>query len=306
MTDSDSTKQWLTFGWPLSNQAHLRREVHARLYVPTGNGTYTVTRGTIPLGTVGLNRIDDFEVAPGVLALHQTPSARRAEFLRHIPDNDSQPSKTTDLNPLRKQNIQYISWSITEFTVFLSRIQHASLGTGASQTYSSQHTMTGWETAREICYRIATHFGFRVLQNATIIHEPDSPDLHHQTLQVTFESPVDRPSLLHGTIERDVEGVISLAVWYRFAAPGPWHKFCARSLDEAGEIDVIEPMRAVIIELIAFAEHGFTRDEIISHLGRLHDFVDNSEWSQSQLAATDAVEDRAEASLPKLKQMLPE
>ena len=197
-------------------------------------------------------------------------------------------------------------WSFTEFAVGFSRIQRLSLGTGASQTYQSQRTMTDWETARQICYRIAGYFGLPVLRNATIIHEPDSPDLYHQTLRITFESPVDEPSLLHGTIERDVKGVITFALWYRFTTPGPWHEYCLPPLNEVGEIDVIGPLRALIIELIALAEHGFTRDEIISYLGCIHDSADDSEWSQLQLAATNAVEDRSESSLSKLEQMLQE
>lgn len=304
MTDSVDAKQWLVFGWPLDHEAHLRREVDARLYEPADDGTYTVTDGTIPLDTVGLERIDDFEIVPGVLALHQAPPAHRAEFLENIPTDNPQQSTTGNPKSLLNQVKHHSPWSFSDFTLHLSRIQHASLETGASQTYRSQRVMTDWETAREICYRTGTYFGLHVLRDATIIHEPDSPDLHHQTLRITFESPVDGPSMLHGTIERDVEGVITLRLWYRFTTPGSWHQFCARDLDTVGEIRVLELMRAVITELIAFAEHGLTRDEMISHLGRVHDLGDGSAWSQSQLAATNAVEDQAESSLPKIRRML--
>lgn len=305
MTGSANTNQWIIFGWPLDNEGHLRKEVNARLYSPTTDGNYTVAHGTVPLDTVGLERIDNFEVAPGMVALNQVPSAQCGEFLKDIPDNNSQRSKTTESKLLRKHG-RHASWTFTEFTVLLSRIQHATLEAGSSDTYNSQRTLTDWETAREICYQIVKYFGFRVLRNATIIHEPNNPNLHHQTLRITFESPVTEPSLLHGNIERNVGGIITLSLWYRFTTSSPWYKFCNRSLDNVGEIDLIEPMRAMFIELINFAEHDFTRDEIISHLGRFHDLVDNSEWSQSHLDATDVVEDQAESSLRKLEQMLPE
>lgn len=304
MSHTSNSKQWLTVGWPLDAEASLRGEVDARLDEPADDGTSTVTQGTVPLSTVGLERIDDFEIIPGVLALHRAPSTQRDEFLETIPTDDSQQSNTADPTSLQKRVRNHAPGNFAEFAIRLSQIQHACLETGASQTYSPQRVMTDWETAREICYQIATYFGFSVLHDATITHDPDSPDLHHQTLRATFESPVDGPSLLHGTIKRDVEGVITLELWYRFTTPGPWHLFCARDLDEVSEIHLLDLMRAHITELTAFAEHGFTRDEMISHLGRVHDHVENSKWSQSQLAATDAVEDQAESSLPKLRRML--
>lgn len=304
MSQSYNT-QWLVFGWPLDYDGQPREEVNARLYRFSDDGSYTMVDGQIPLSVVGLERIGDFEIAPGLLALHQTSSARRAEFLDHLSTDNSQQTKTRNPEPSLYQVKRHSSWCFTEYALLLSRIQHASRGLGISQT-RSQRVITDWETAREICYRTATYFGPHVIRNATILYERENPDFHHQTLRITFESPVDGPSLLHGTIERDIEGVITLSLWYRFSTSSLWHQFCLCDFDDIGEIMVTEHMRAVITELIRFTEHGCTRDEIISHLGRIYDLADSSSvsWAESQIAASDAVENQTESSLPKVKKML--
>ena len=164
--------------------------------------------------------------------------------------------------------------------------------------------MTDWETAREIYSQIGSCFGVPALRAATSDYDPDSEG--RQTLRVAFETPVDAPSLVHAAIERDPDGLISLTLWYRFGTQEPWHQFCNHTLDQFFEFYSLASMRAVIAELVAFANQGLTRDEIITYFGRLHDEVDGSEWSRSQLAATDAVDERMQSTRSQLTEMISE
>ena len=305
MTDVDETSQWLVIGWPLNKQAHVRRNVDGIFYEFTDNGNYSRVNVPIPVEFVGLERIDDWEIAPGVLALDQAPEPRRWEFLDCLPVGYEEDRTWIDpTSPERRLRV-HSSWCIDAFVSGFYRIQQDALHRGGARATVPQRTMTDWETARMIYHHIGDIFGIPVLQTAVNSYNSGSTR-EHQTLNVVFETPVDAPSLVHTAIERDADGLIHLTLWYRFGVQEPWHRFCDHTLKQYHEFHSLASMRAVIAELIAFVNQGLTHDEIITYLGRLHDEVDGSEWSRSQLAATDAVDERIQSTRAKLTEMISE
>lgn len=304
MTNSADTSQWLVVGWPLNRQAHVRRDVDAVLYEFT-DSVYTRTTVSIPVQLIGLERLGDWEIAPGVLALDQAPDSRRTELLDCLPEDYATDRTWIDpAVPWMRLRV-HSSWSIAAFVSEFCRIQQDALHRGGARATTPQRTMTDWETARRIYHLIAIYFGIPALQAAVSDYNPGST-ADNRTLQVVFETPVDSPSLVHMQIERDTDGLITLMLWYRFGTQEPWHRFCDHTVDRIFEFHGIASMRAVIAELVAFANQGLTRDEIITYLGRLHDEVNDSEWSRSQLAATDAIDERIQPTRSKLTEMISE
>ena len=197
MTDS-SDEQWLICGWPLTNHGEVESEVHANLYEPSDTTGYIRTHGTVPVETIGLESVTEWELSPGVFALHEAPSDERTAMLNYILADDPKRHNTDYPLALKSTRRRHNSWVYGEFINKIARIQRAACRSG---THLESRTITTAEIAREIAYRVATFFGFDVLRDAThtyrVTIDQDS-DLFYRS---DFESPVKMSSLLDTTIK---------------------------------------------------------------------------------------------------------
>lgn len=300
MTDS-LNRQWLVFGWPLNDRGERKETVDASLYEPADDGGYLRTMGTVPAETVEADSVGNFEVSPGVLALHQAPPARQVEILNHVLDEDAE-RKPDFVTESPRELVQYHTvWNVAEFVMRIARSQRSAV-VASKKSDSNQHSMTDREIARELSYRVATYFGFDVRQEAEISWKTDSSNIYEPEFRLKFESPIDVPSLVRATIELDEFG-IDLALSYRFGASEPWHEFCDDSFDGHEGFYLHNLLKALLTELTTLVDHGLTQDETLSYLAEIHDVVERSEEARSHLEASDTLSYKEESITPKLRRM---